>query len=277
MRILTLDQNYAAFIRKYYPIVKEAYFLPPGGMEGMRQEKQYDCIFLGTYNDYRTKLAAIWNARPEIKHLAYHYMKLLKQYSDEDAEKVFCRLLEIRQMELPQENIPMYMKNMGDALQCIMYYYRERIIETVLKSGIELQVYGDSWKKSTLTKYPNLVLHEEVPADKGIEELQKAKISLNIMAWHKAGMTERIANSMLNHAVVISNKSEIFKEEFKYGEELYWFDLDEIKKLPDLIHGILKDEQKQRIVAEQAYRKAKANYTWEKQLERFLKILENDS
>ena len=59
--ILTHDRNYQAFIRKYDKGVADAYLLPPGGRRmaegGNDDERIYDVAFLGTYTDYRNKLA----------------------------------------------------------------------------------------------------------------------------------------------------------------------------------------------------------------------------
>lgn len=82
---------------------------------------------------------------------------------------------------------------MKPVIQTIMYYYREKVVEILLKSGLKLHVYGDSWKNSPFYAHSGLCIHPEVNAEQGIEVLQNSKISLNVMAWHKDGFTERIA------------------------------------------------------------------------------------
>jgi len=105
--------------------------------------------------------------------------------------------------------------------------------------------------------------------------LQKTKLSLNVMAWHKDGFTERIADSMLAGAVVVSDNSSQL-EEF-YRDETVRFELRELEKLPGLLNGLLTDEKKRLEIAKAAKNKASAMASWEVRAEQLMQIIEEES
>ena len=48
------------------------------------------------------------------------------------------------------------------------------------------------------------------------------KVGLNIMTWHKYGMTERIANICLSGAVCLTDSSEYLRNNFNNNENYYY-------------------------------------------------------
>lgn len=156
-----------------------------------------------------------------------------------------------------------------------MFYYREKVVETILQAGIKLHVFGDTWKNSPFAQNPLLCMHEAVFGDEAAAVLQKTKLSLNVMAWHKDGFTERIADSMLAGAVVVSDNSSQL-EEF-YRDETVRFELRELEKLPGLLNGLLTDEKKRLEIAKAAKNKASAMASWEVRAEQLMQIIEEES
>ena len=100
-------------------------------------------------------------------------------------------------------------------------------------------------------------------------------ISLNVMAWHKDGFTERIADSMLAGAVVVSDYSRQL-EEF-YEEETVLFDLEQLGKLPKLLQQLLEDEKSLQRIAASAQEKARKTATWDARAKELLEIIEKES
>lgn len=280
---LTHDRNYVSFIRKYDTGVRDAYLLPPGGREPEGTEESveesvsriYDITFLGTYGDYREKLAVIADCVPEVRFLAARFLLYMKQSPNSTAEDALYRALEHYKIRLSQEAFLELFGELKAVIQCIMYYYREKVVETILNAGIELHVYGDSWKESPFAGSPLLKMHEAVYGEAAIRVLAQSKISLNIMAWHKDGFTERIADSMLAGAVVVSDYSTQL-EEF-YGGETVLFDLQQLGDLPKLLTGLLRDEDTRESLAEAVERKARTMATWEVRAKELLEIIEEES
>lgn len=109
-----------------------------------------------------------------------------------------------------------------------------------------------------------------------LEVMEKSLISFNVMAWHKDGFTERIANSMLQHSVVLTDESTYLKEQFTDGKDILMYRLNELYKIPELLTDYLEEAGRDNLqmIAENAYRKAKENYTWEQSAKKLLAFID---
>ena len=123
---------------------------------------------------------------------------------------------------------------LGSVVQCVMYYYREKTVRTLVTSGIAVDVWGSSWEKCDLVSVDGLVIHKDADWKENLKILSEAKISLNVMAWHKGGFTERMANSMLAGAVLLTDETSYQRGQFRSGQECQMFSLTELDKLPEL-------------------------------------------
>lgn len=251
--IATHDRNYAAFIEKYYPRIAGSSIIFPGGCEkaagengkqeaernlrGAQDKKEYQISFIGTYTDYRSYLPLIRNSQGIIKKIAAHFLFRMKQHPEETAEKA---------------------------------------VKVILEAGITLEVFGDSWKKSPFGDSPYLRIHEAVDMRESLEVMEKSLISFNVMAWHKDGFTERIANSMLQHSVVLTDESTYLKEQFTDGKDILMYRLNELYKIQELLADYLEGAGRDNLqmIAENAYRKAKENYTWEQSAKKLLAFID---
>jgi spore maturation protein CgeB len=92
------------------------------------------------------------------------------------------------------------------------------------------------------------------------------------MSWHKAGMTERIANIMLSGAVCISDETTYLRDNFIEDEEIVLFKLDKLEELPGKINRLLEDDALRKQISKNAYEKAKREHTWEKRAQELLEL-----
>lgn len=269
--ILTHDRDYQAFIRRYYPEITDCFILPPGGNECIHKvKKEYDVIFLGTYSDYRSYQNLYQQASPELRKLAELYWEKMVEMPELSAESALRQVLfdlEVKDMKDCEFLDLLY--QLKHVIYGVMSYYREKVVETLLKSGVTLEVYGDSWKVSPFVGNQKLHIHSAVVAEESLVELAKSRVSLNVMAWHKDGFTERIANSMMNYSVVVSDQSRYLREQFIDKKELFLYDLSNLEVLPDVVQQAIVHNYS---VAEAAYEKARKSCSWEKRAEAFLEL-----
>lgn len=275
--VLTHDRDYQDFVQRYFGGVKDAILLPPGGRGHMTapvdNDREQDITFLGTYGNYRTKLKDIAVCVPRVRHLAACYLGVMKRQPDIPAESAFKQALRNSGIVLAKEDMLTLFYEMKPVIQTIMYYYREKVVEILLKSGLKLHVYGDSWKNSPFYAHSGLCIHPEVNAEQGIEVLQNSKISLNVMAWHKDGFTERIADSMLAGAVVVSDWSRQLEEAYK--DEVVLYNLSRLDELPGKVYGLLQREEERKMIAQKAKTRALKCASWEVRAREFLEIVES--
>ncbi|MBR1930109.1 MAG: glycosyltransferase family 1 protein [Lachnospiraceae bacterium] len=276
--LLCQDGNYARYLRKYYQI-RHALHFPLAGettaqaMAG--EDREYDVVFVGSYRPY-----------------------VQKDWKDSVKEGYFQFMIEHSWLEF-EEGLREFLIGQGEAwvahadeapdrwLSCIWAYtdvyrevigfYRNKVIETILSAGIELDVFGTSWEQYEGQGRERLKIHPQVTPKEALELLTCAKVSLNIMTWHKDGMTERIANSMLCGAVCLSDETTYLKEHFKDGEDIMLFSLTDVGRIPQMIRMLLGDEQRREEIARSAYDIAMREHTWEVRASQLIELIKNAS
>lgn len=275
--VLTPDRNYADFVKRYYGV--EACFFPPAGTElCSRQESEevaeYDISFLGTCGSgFQGKLKEMLEENRQQRLIMNRFLFFMQRDINQTAESAFRRALEYYHIVCSDEEFLDRFHKVRWMIYAISQHYRNRVISSLLEAGINLHVFGESWKNSAFYGKRNLICHEEMLGEESLNVFKKSRLSLNVMSWHKDGFTERIANAMLQHSVVVTDKTRYLEENFVDGEELLMFDLREIKYLPKRVKTLLGNPEKIEGMAERAYRKVKHFHTWNRRAEEFLRLL----
>lgn len=271
--VLTHDSNYVTFAEQYFH--KRTMLFPPAGMESkVKEELQrcYDISFVGTYGDYWEQLMWIHEQKRPYRFWANRFLLIMRKHPNLTAEDAFREMLKHYQMELSEEDFLDMFFELRRAIYCVMHYYRDRVVRTILKSGIRVDVFGDSWKNCRLAKYPNLICHPNVTVEESLDIWKQSKLSLNVMSWHKAGFTERMSGVMLAGAVLVTDKT--FYLEGRYDDkDMLIFDLENLKALPGQIKRLLEDEELRKHIAESGREKTKNEHTWEKRATQFIEML----
>ena len=266
--VLTHDANYRAFVEKYYKAVDRSIHFPMASDARAKNDirKKYDVIFIGTYGDYREKYRQIYEiANPFVRHLANRYLLEMRKDTTLTAEDAFARALKYYGKECDDDTFLELFSAMNPVLSCVMYYYREKVMHTLLDGGVILDIWGSTWKKSPFASHTNLRIHEDVTREDSLAIMESAKISLNIMAWHKGGFTERMADTMAQRALLVTDKTTFFDTADDAGVEQ--FSLDDIAALPGRIKELLTDEETLYGMIEEGYNNAIKNHTWDVRIE----------
>ena len=278
---LCLDRHYCRVIKECMPHITDSYFFPMAGMEGSQrlpwEERSHDIVFLGSYSNYREWLTQLDQCEEGIKNIGYTFFVTMRDNIQLDQKQAFEKTIKQLNIQLSNAEFYQWLKMIGGIAMSAAAYQREQLIRVLLNAGLKIEVYGDSWKHSPFSQYPGLMIHEQVNESGYISVLEKTKLSLNIMYCNKSGYTERYAYSMLNGAVCISDESEYLCEEFKDGENIAFYKLDELDKLPEKIRWLLDHPVEAQKIADAAYSKAKKEHTWEERAERFLGLMDNQS
>ncbi|NBH13895.1 glycosyltransferase family 1 protein [Lachnospiraceae bacterium] len=279
--MLSHDRNYLAFAKRYYKRIKDCIYFPPAGMllqetavSSWSTSRPFDVSFIGSYINYRGLLPELYAYAPSFRFLAAHAMRRMRRCPNETAEEALAHILEERGLKLKEDEFLNLFFQMRYTFICIMSYYREKIVRALLDAGIELQVYGDSWNYAPFAQHPCLKRHTQVNIRESLQIMRQSKISLNVMSWHKDGLTERLLNSMLCKSVVLSDSSRRLKEEFTDQEDLILFDLQELNGLPGRVKRFLEDHERLQRIAENGYHKAVNKHLWTNRAEQFLRMNE---
>ena len=279
--VLTHDRNYLSFIQRYYKNITRCFYFPPAGTlpfdggisKACPPKKQYGITFFGTYHNYREPLSAICSGPRSYRMTAARLIYFMRHNPDTPAEKALLKVLEQYGLSLSDHDFLEMFTAMKPVFDCIIFYYREKIIHTILQAGIELHVYSDSWNNAPFSKHPCLVQHPALNPQEALLVTQSSKLSLNIMSWHKDGLTERVLNAMLCQTAVLSDRSTRLEEEFTDGRDILLFNLSSLDRLPEKILGLLSDNDYLQQIAQNGYRKAVQNHLWIHRAKHLLTIL----
>lgn len=259
--ILTHDRNYRNFVKKYFSDAVDVEILAPAGEEYQlfgNVKKTIEFSFVGSYRDYREWFLSAKKANKKYNGLVNKLITYMRNHTEipyEQAVELCCDRIKNK------EELIDIIYNCQSAYYIVMNYYRYKIIRFILDAGIELDVYGDSWRNKIWDGYDNLHIHDTVYGEEVQNEYAKAWLSLNIMSWHKDGMTERIADMMLAGTTVISDESTYLRENFS-DDEIELFDLNELERLPQRIKVLLKDRENLMLMMKKAREKAEKAHTW---------------
>ena len=188
-------------------------------------------------------------------------------------EEAFARTLKIYGIEMDDKTFAETLYRVRRTVYCVMHYYRKRVIEILLQAGLKIDVFGDSWQRCPLRKYPNLICHPDVTVEESLMIWKRSKLSLNVMSWHKAGFTERMADIMLAGAVLVTDDTEYLRGRYD-NNDMVIFQLENLMELPGKIKGLLGDSVKRMDMAENGRKKTLQEHTWDRRAEQFLKLLE---
>lgn len=268
--ILCQDALYAAFIREYYH-TRHAIAFPPAGravcLTGS-ERRRYDVSFVGTYRQPDMGCAS--------DAFGQAFWEYMLRYPSKTFEEGLSGLLCERQINVSREEYLAVLKSLANVCRNVNYYFRHKAVESIVGAGITLHVFGDTWEAYEGAGRENMVIHPFVTVEECLEVLADSKIGLNIMTWHKAGMTERVANIMLCGAVCVSDETTALREYFKEDEEIVLFRLERLDELPRKIKKLLEDYEYRGSIAEKGRERAFVEHVWKKRADELLKLLRSE-
>lgn len=276
--VLTHDNNYKKFIEKYYKGVTETFILPPGANQMVVEKeidydnRKHDVIFIGTYGDYKAKEDMINSCQEDVKVIAWEMVDILLSDCGLTFEEAFYQTLDNNGIVLGDKEFFDVFSKMTPVFHYVMYYTRYKVIESLLEAGVRVEIWGSTWRNSPVSEHSNLTIHDDVTPEESYGVMADSKISLNIMAWHKGGFTERIANSMGAGAVLVTDETTYDDDELEDGVNYVAYNLAHLDELTVKIKELLEDDDKRKDIAARGRAYTLKNNTWDRRVEDFLKL-----
>lgn len=265
--IFGCDQNFCDYMDKFFPMIKHTKFIPLSGSfcsEWIPYEKRtIDILFTGSYADPEA-----WKER------AYSDIgrggvleKFLDDMLDDIINNPQYTLYECLSRNLKKYQITVtdseFDKLATDFLATDFYarfYYRDKLMRTLLQAGLKIHVYGLGWEKFRTDFKDNLIVHEG-----GTYAARKAlvntKIALNIMPWFKDAFQERIASAMLSKAVAVTDESRYIMDHFENNKDMVIYSLKDLDSLAEKIRYLLQHPDEASGIAENGNQKIQS-HTW---------------
>ncbi|WP_459478689.1 glycosyltransferase family protein [Clostridium saccharoperbutylacetonicum] len=155
----------------------------------------------------------------------------------------------------------------------IASYKRYICLETLAKEGIHIDIYGigfEEWAK----RYKNIKYYEAGTVENTLDLLTKTKLCLNINNSFVAGGHERVFNSMINGAPVITDKSLFYDKEFEEGKDIITYSWTDLSRLPEKVNNYLNNTEALWNISKNARKKVQENYTWEHKARQIIELFE---
>lgn len=280
---ICVDKNHVDFVKRYFPNIMAAHFVPHGGTPWSRervpwQDREIDVLYAG---GLPRDVAASY-IPPELntmtgfdsEDLCHKVLTKLIMNPKLTLETAIECYFKERKLVITEEQLLHYIRLFRFLDVYAISYYRERAIQTSVESGIRVALYGPGWENCKWINHPNLDYHKCVSPEEILTVMGKSKIVLNSMPNFKNGSHERIFNGMLAGAVVVSDTSIYLEEEFEGKNLLYLYDLKNQHELPQIINNILECPQENQEMTERAYEEALEKHTWQNRAAEIEKYIE---
>lgn len=261
------DEKHIEFSERYWNI-EQSFFLPHMGTAPISRggKRPIELLFAGSCWSFDTLREHIREMSEQnvLGNIFFDMIDYMLMDSHITIEEACHIVLKDRNAELPDKDFALILTRAKAVDEYVRMCYRDRVLGTILDCGMKVTVIGINWDKSDLSNYPDFHWIGPMPFANVFQYMRRSKVVLNVMPWFKAGSHERIFNSLLSGACPISDKSKWLEREFTDREDIVFYDLDEIEKLPGMIDELLKNEAMRDRIVGRGQEKTVRNFSVEK-------------
>ena len=284
--VICIDKKHKSFIENNYPGIKSVHFLPIAGSGdlsipkddySMFNSRKQGIVLTAGLMDPDFILEQV-NAFPQdIRRLALSIIEYMKDHLDKSPEEALDDVLISQYSGAIKENREYYLQIihiMSFAPFYIRTWIRKKIVDSLIKSGVKLHIYGDGWD-SLIAKYPNnnAVLYGDIDISQTPALYRDTQLALNIMPMFKAGSHDRIATAQINGAAVITDENGYLCDFYEGTDGIFYYSLNDIDTLPEKLSAILSDERMLYETAINGQNIARQMLNWNELCEKLYEIL----
>ncbi len=271
--LLCMDENHAAYVRRFFPNIKRTEFFPHAGIEAAADgdfaylplaERKIDVLYAGGLSRYAAEglipdLGKIVDFDAFV--LVKNALERLIQEPDYTTEFVIEQCLKDLNFTFDNQKLGEIVAKLRFVDAFAVSFYREQMVRMLVESGVTVTVFGTGWNRCEW-EHPNLVYGGGIPPYQILELMRQSRIVLNTMTWFKRGAHDRIFNGMLAGAAVVSDTSAYLEECFTSGRELQMFSLKDMRGLVDSVRDLLTDPKRAQNMADCGYQAARDKHRW---------------
>lgn len=270
--VISIDEEHTSYIKQWYPHIQSVHTFPVGAIQAQnieKHKKDNHILFPATYLNPHDYYEVIGQLPKMMKDTVLEIIEILLADTACTYEK---GAMQVYQRNEQPMDFPLFAQSNFLADIYVRAYFREKVLETAVRSGLPITVCGEKYQESRFADYKNVAVLQEVSYRESIELIAKSAFVLNVMPWFKAGIHDRVLNAMRNRAVCITDSSRLMQQYFKEQEDYIGYSLKQLEDLPEQLHKILSDTQKQYEIAESAAGKAE-KMTFARQAEFFRSVI----
>ncbi len=267
---ISIDREHEAYLKRFFPGMKRGPFMPLAGTSLWGSEKKlpgwdqrpYDIVFTANYNPPSMFEKVITRNGDEYTEFYYRIIHDLIDHPWKSMDATIMEHLAREVEDIDEEGIKDTMPSMMFIDLYVRHYFRGQVVKTLVDSGLKVYCFGAGWDQLEC-RHPENIINGNVLDSLGcLQQMSKAKLSLNVMPWFKEGAHDRVFNSMLNGAVCASDDTHFLDELLEDGKHYIRYRLSELDQLPGRILEVLGDREKWESMVHFGYRKAAGGHTW---------------
>lgn len=271
---ISIDRNHEKYFKEFYPEYNHLGFLPLAGTrlqdeaepKANTEPKNIDVIMTGNYTPPSFSESYIHRINEEYAAFYQGIIDELIREPHKTLEEVAMAHCESELGEVSKESTRLVLHNMIFIDLYIRSYWRGEAVKTLVEAGIHVDVFGKGWEelpcdKQKMEQY--LHIHPQTTSLVCLQQIRRAKVSLNVMPWFKDGAHDRVFNSILNGTVCVTDRSKYLCEELQDGEGACYYDLDKLTLLPELVSHLLDSDVLRKQIVERGLKKVNPYHTWE--------------
>ena len=265
---ISIDRKHDAYMQKYFPEKLRIPFLPLAGTEYHPEgylpvsQRKTDIVFTGNYSSPHKFDKYIKRLGDEYEVFYRGILEELITHPERALEDVAERHI---RSEIPEVTKKELKETMGNLIFLDLYvrsYVRGKAVQVLVDAGLKVEVYGDGWDELDCAHPENIIEGQGVNSETCLKNISEAKISLNVMPWFKDGAHDRVFNTLLNGALLLSDDSIYLREILKDGGNCILYNLENIEQMPERIKALLADEEKMQRMIDKGYEMARSAHTW---------------
>ncbi len=272
-----IDHTHVQYLKQYYPNIKASYFMPHGGNVPSTplkdyNDRKYNVVFLGSYSDTQPLETSISQLPDLVKMIVNEVIKNYYSIWTEPLENLYQYEFKKYQLDLSKEELSAFLNEISYVDEYIRAINRELILNTLTANGIVVDVFGANWEHYECPNPENLRIHGHLGYTEALEVMCNSKLVLNPLPLFTNGSHERVFTSMLCGAVCVSEQNMYLSKEFTDGENIAFFQMQNLLQLPKIIQALLDHPSEAASIAEKGHALAAEHHTWEKRAEDLLEI-----
>lgn len=278
--VICIDENHAEYIRQFYPHIKNILVEPLGAIEadninglmedmgisdkgiyskGITDHRKNAILFPGTYLDPVGYYEIIEAMPDNMKNGIKAVINIMENNPGLTYESAVRKYVLQKQVVNNGVNNTMYF--MADIYMRAVT--RQNVLEEFARAGAKLVICGEKYDESSLSQYENVKIIPQVSYVQSLYLMHNYRYVLNIMPLFKAGIHDRVVNSMINGAVSISDSNSLMDRYFEKGSDYLCYDITDKKSIKKLVSDINDERADWKLISQNAYKKAKS-MTFEK-------------
>lgn len=275
-----VDHTHVRYLRKYYPNIKYSCFLAHGGNLPTVplktfEERDYQVVLMGSYNNPELQKEKIHQLPDLLREISEKVIETYYATCSSPLEDLFAYYFDEYQLKLSDEEFAFVLSQLTDVDRYIRSRNRELLINKLVSNNIQVDIFGSGWEAFACSNPEYIRYHGSIPYLKTIEIMCNSKIVLNPLPLFMNGSHERVFTSMLCGAVCVSERNLYLEREFIDNENICFYDMLNLDKLPKKIHQLLTEQGTAASIAQKGLSLAAEKHTWANRAKDIVEYVEN--